>query len=183
MSAIAVFRPEVGSKSLAAHAARSFTRVVESIAQRFQSSSPRVAAEAPSEHGRSVGSGLVQTEAVPLSAFGNTDQSSDTRHAERQTAESGQLAGASLSADIPAVEITRNAAPPKYSSPPVAVFALPHAVESATTLAADAGRIVRAPEARERLWKDCAVAAICSGIPGPASFRSTPQALGKPPSV
>jgi hypothetical protein len=183
MSAIAAFRPEIGSKSLAAHAARGLTRVVESIAQRFQSS-PRVAPDTPAEReSHSVGSGRVQSEGVPVSTFASADQSFGVPvDSERQIAAT-HVGDASFIADVVSgLPVETNLVPSKYSSPPAAFFA---SLKTGEGVAAFAARhtIVRDHRAPERSWKDCAVAAICSGIPGPASLRSTPQALGKPPSV
>jgi len=185
MSAIAVFRPEIGSKSLAAHAARSITRVVESIAQRFHTSNDQLASN-DQRRSNTVDSGLINGEPSPLSTFGSSDQSRRApAGSERRIAETVSVANATVSVDAPAQlgvgQLT--SVPPKYSSPPVTFFASLVDVDSAMPLARDEGRAVFTPQARERQWMDCAVAAICSGIPGPAMVRSTPQALGKPPSV
>ena len=171
MSAIAVFRPEIGSMSLAAHAARSFTRVVESIAQRFQSGNIRVAATTRRESGAA----LVRAEA--LSAFAGRDQSVRTSPgSERHAVETIGVASESA----PAIAEARLA---EYSSPPVALFTPLRGGESPSTLVSASGGADLVPQTPERLWKDCAIAAICSGIPSPATLHSTPLALGKPPSV
>jgi hypothetical protein len=173
MSALAVFRPEIGSKSLAAHAARSFTRVVESIAQRFQSSGIRVAANTR----RDSGSALVRAEAVAVAAFEGGDRSVRTSAgSERHVVDAVAVASESA----PVIAEARLA---KYSSPPVSFLASLRGADSESTLAPEVAQADFIPQTRERLWKDCAIAAICSGIPSPATLHSTPLALGKPPSV
>jgi hypothetical protein len=197
MSAIAVFRPEIGSKSFAANAARSFSRVVESLAQRLQSGGVRVeSAASPSDQSKRVGATIAQAQyardeqavsapssaapssaapssAAPSSAKGRLTQapSSEPTTASREVASVGQIESFS-------------SVPSKYASPPTAYFSVAPSVASNMTLASDPVSRELTPQLRERLWKDCAVSAICSGVPGPvAMLRSTPQAPGNPPSV
>ena len=184
MSALAVFRPEIGSKSLAAHAARSLTRVVESIAQRFQSGGIRVAGEADSQHSRRVDVALVQAEAA-LSVPGTSDGTPAASRAENVLAKADFTGESALSATQPADIGLRHigVAPTGHSSAPTAYFAAWQGIAGASTLARQHRRTEFSPQTTERHWKDCAVAAICAGIPGPSTLRSTPLALGKPPSV
>jgi hypothetical protein len=183
MSALAVFRPEIGSKSLAAHAARSLTRVVESIAQRFQSGSLRVASASDARSSNRVDLALVDGQAA--SSVARSGDAAPPDRAETMRARGGfstsTLASANASSDV---GVARAAlAPTNHSSPPAVHFAPPQGVESASMLAREHGRAAVPQQTAERHWKDCAVAAICSGIPGPSMLRSTPSALGKPPSV
>jgi hypothetical protein len=183
MSALAVFRPEIGSKSLAAHAARSFTRVVESITQRFQSGSAEVASATDERRSTKVDVALVQSEAalsVPRSGDGipSAPVGAETAPAKSVYAANSGLSAAAVS-DLGHV----GPSPTRHASPPAAHFASVLGIENVAALALDRRQIRFSPQTNERHWKDCAVAAICSGIPGPSTLRSTLSALGKPPSV
>jgi hypothetical protein len=187
MSAIAVFRPEIGSKSLAAHAARSFSRVVESIAQRFHSSSDRVqrvagneqrstTVEASSTHGELAAPSISERNTQPqyeLSSAGRLEgavyhTSAALAHREASSADIG------TTPDIA----------PKYSSPSAVYFVAIPSVAGPVPVADEQNKPSLVSQTRARHWKDCAIAAICSGIPSPvATLRSTPQAFGNPPSV
>ena len=183
MSALAVFRPEIGSKSLAAHAARSFTRVVESIAQRFQSASAQVASAPDERTTTKVEVALVHTEpALSVAGIGDGTPPAPVT-SETVPAKAGYAGNTTLSAGAASDLGHVSSAPTKRSSPPTVYFASFHGIESVSMPFAERRQTQFSPQTNERHWKDCAVAAICSGIPGPATLRSTPLALGKPPSV
>ena len=147
MSAIAVFRPDIGSKSLAAHAARSLVRVVESLSQRFHQPGSTTAIAESRVATPACGTGSVCSDGGVASESGVGDFSS-----------------------------TRA----KYSGAPATNVAALPGPSIDLTQSVGQSRLELSPQTNERHWKDCAVAAICSGIPGPAAaFPSTPQAPRK----
>jgi hypothetical protein len=187
MSAIAVFRPEIGSKSLAAHAARSLTRVVASLSQRLHAGNVRVASAARDERlPTPIEANVAEVSSRgALSGSQTGDQSGHAPASTRSVTKTVYTANSAFTNDSPSSSRVGdgNAPPTKYSGQFSVSLALVDGVGSDMTSARERSGTDISPQTNERQWKDCAVAAICSGIPGPATLHSTPLALGKPPSV